>query len=173
MTLAIGQQVFAAVENSYRETFVTCTDCLGQRALTVILGDGSQVSIACQGCDHGGFRGSTGQMLVHGYEAHVQSGVITGIEVVGERLRYSMNGRRTDDVFATAEEAQARVDEMRAGHEAEEAAKPAQKVKPSKNWAWHVTYHRAEIKRQERSIEYHKAALAVAKQKTVAKETPR
>ena len=131
MTLAIGQQVFAAVENSYRETFVTCTDCLGQRALTVILGDGSQVSVACQGCD--GYLGSTGRMRVRGYEAHVQSGVITGIEVVGERLRYSMNGRRTDDVFATAEEAQARVDEMRAGHEAEEAAKPAQKVKPSKN----------------------------------------
>ena len=172
MTLAIGQQVFAAVQNSYRETFVTCTDCFGQRALTVILGDGSQVSIACQGCDHGSL-GSTGQMRVHGYEAHVQSGVITAIEVAGERLRYSMNGWRTDDVFATTEEAQARVDEMRAAHEAEEAAKPAQKVKPSRNWAWHVTYHRGEIKRQERSIEYHKAALAVAKQKTVAKEEAR
>ena len=172
MTLAIGQQVFAAVENSYRETFVTCTDCLGQRALTGILGDGSQVSIACQGCNHGDL-GSTGQMRVHAYEAHVQSGVITGIEVAGESLRYSMDGWRTDDVFATAEEAQARGDEMRAAHEAGEAAKPAQKVKPARNWAWHVTYHRGEIKQLERSIEYHKAALAVAKQKTVAKEEAR
>lgn len=163
-TLAIGQKAYAAVENAYSEAFITCTHCLGQRALTVIMGDGSQVSIACAGCEAGDL-GSTGEMRVHTYEAHVQTGVVTGIEIAGENLRYSMNGWRADNIFATAEEAQAKVAEMYAAHEAEVAARPAQKVKPSRNWAWHVHYHRSEITRQEKSIEYHKAALAVAKLK--------
>lgn len=164
--LAIGQTAYAAVENAYCEKRITCTDCFGQRALTVILGDGSQVSIACAGCE-AGYLGSTGEMRIHTYEANVQTGVVTAIEAGrdGEGFRYSMNGWRAEFIFATVEEARAKVAEMYAAHEVEEAAKPTQKVKPARAWAWHVTYHRGEIKRAEKSIEYHKAALAVAKQK--------
>lgn len=36
--LAIGQTAYAAVETDYLETHITCTDCFGQRALTVIMG---------------------------------------------------------------------------------------------------------------------------------------
>lgn len=135
------------------------------------MGDGSQVSIACAGCESGPV--STGEMRVHAYEAHVHTGVVTGIEQRGERLRYSINGWANDDVFATEAEAQARVTEMYAAHEAAVAAAPTVKVKPSRNWAWHVTYHRREINRQEESIKYHKAALAVAKQKAHVPEEAR
>ena len=44
------------------------------------------------------------------------------------------------------------------------------KEKPARSWAWHVTYHRREIKRAERDLEYHTRALGIAKEKAKVKK---
>ncbi len=156
-----------------KERWIPCPDCCGQKALTVILGDGSQVSIDCI-CAWPAYGARAGSVVTYDYDPVVEQIVIDGIEVrMGRPTEYKFNATECSyrtvnetNVFHDREGAMARAMERKAEQEAEEAKRMASKEKGDHTWAWNVTYHRRELKRAIHGVEYHTAKLNVAKAKT-------
>src|ERR1035437_2248539 len=107
----IGDTVFQARGEQTR-IWITCPECCGDGWLRVILGDDSQVSIACVCCERG-YEGSPGRISTYVFSADVHATQVVGTE---SELRngvlhtcYKFNGGYTTDeldVFATREYAQ-------------------------------------------------------------------
>jgi hypothetical protein len=170
----IGDKVWF-VQSGNGSRYVTCPDCFGQCALTVILGDGSQVSIECDCCKEG-FAGSRGQVKVYDWHCAPVSAVITGMEIDCQQVRYKFSNYYVPNdglVFATKEEAELEAIKVLAEHEADEAHRFAH-VKDRqvrhRTWAFSVSYHRNNAKRAKRDLEYHESRIAVAKTKAKTKE---
>lgn len=161
----IGDKVWYAERFSTEER-VTCIDCQGKRALTVIMGDGSHVSIDCSLCARG-YEPPRGYITYSKQVADVRQVAITRIEQGPDKIEYGADGYfyRSQDVFATREEAQMRAEELAEEFNREELERINSKEKPDRNWRWHVRYHRECIRRAEKELEYHRAKLAVAKVK--------
>jgi len=163
------------VQSGTNQRYVTCPDCLGQRVLTVILGDDSQVSVSCTCCERG-YLGSQGQVLAYDWHCEVLNGPIVGMDVDHESVKYKVQvwhveGSYTihpDAVYASEEDAREAAVKVLADHKADEAHRFAN-VKDQKgrhrSWAWNATYHRNCARRAEKELEYHRGRLAVAKTK--------
>ena len=63
----------------HRENWVICPHCYGKRAITVILGDDSKVSIDCDCCRYG-FEGSKGYIRSSVWVSGVKECMITKVE---------------------------------------------------------------------------------------------
>ena len=166
MKYKIGDLIWYA-HMKYVSKTVTCPDCFGQKALTVIKGDGSQVSIDC-GCGHG-YEGPRGYYEYTQLVPDVRQVVIQRIEINGTEITYGHSENYQcgeSDLFDNKEDAENRAKELATRHEAEELEKIYRKDKHNRTWAWHVRYHRECLKRAMRDVEYHGAKLNVAKAKT-------
>ncbi len=154
------------------ERSVVCPDCFGQKALTVIKGDGSQVSIDC-GCRHG-CEGSRGYYTYWTWTVYAHQITIQRIEVNGQEVRYGHDDCYScseSELFDTKEDAEKRAAELAEQHEKEELEKIYRKDKHNHTWAWHVRYHRESLKEAQRQLEYHSAKLNVAKEKAKEPES--
>ncbi len=170
MKYKIGDMVWYA-QMKHVEKTVVCPDCFGQKALTVIKGDGSQVSIDC-GCGRG-YEPPLGYYSYIAYLPDVRRVVIQRIEITGETVEYghSENYRNQEsDLFDNKEDAEKRAVELAAKYEQEELEKIYRKDKHDRTWAWHVRYHRECLKQAQHDVEYHSAKLNVAKTKSKEKE---
>lgn len=163
----IGDRVWYAQRKSVEKT-VICPDCFGQKALTVIKGDGSQVSIECAGCKRG-FENSTGYINYWSHEIDVSEVVIQRIEETATEIEYSFRDcyrTKESELFTNKEDAQKRALILSEEHNQEELDRINQKEKHNHTWSWNAYYHRNCIKQAERDLTYHKAKLEVAKVKT-------
>ena len=170
----IGDKVFKA-RYGRNEKWVTCPDCFGTKHVTVILGDGTAITIECGGCDPGGYKPSCGVIKQYDYETQVHEHTVTGVTIRASGAEYELDkfcggGYWTGndkDVFGTKEEAHTDGERQRAEHENEENRRLMAKTKDHKSWAWNYRYHRDCIKRAEKEIEYHsrKAQICLAKDK--------
>jgi hypothetical protein len=163
----IGDTVYRACAG-HKQIWVVCPECLGSGRLRVILGDNSEVSIACVCCERG-YEGSPGRMQTYAFRSEVQESEIVGIESEMRdgtlQTKYKVNGCYVvdeKDLFTFREDAQGRAAELVLEHEAEEAKRLKYKEKQTKIWAWNVSYWRREIKRAEEQIARCEARLAVA-----------
>lgn len=164
----IGDIVYQA-HAGMEKIWVVCPECLGSGRLRVILGDESEVSIACVCCYRGYEGGSPGKISTYEFQANTQESIVQGIEtrlvdgVIRSRVCFA-GGYFSEDqnVFATREEAQHRSNELALEHAAEEAKKLKYKEKDHKTWAWNVSYWKAEIRRAKAAIYRCEARLAVA-----------
>lgn len=163
---AIGDRPWHATTEHF-EKVLTCPDCLGQKYLTVTMGDGSTVTIDCQLCGPG-YNPPCGVVKIHGYKEYVYQTEIDGLEIRakdGATYQIATSYRVAEgDLFSTKEEAEARAVELQREREQAEADRLKRKEKDKHTWAWHVRYHRSEIKRAEKEIAYHAAKLAAAKE---------
>ena len=162
----IGDKVWYAQRKAI-ERQELCPDCFGTRALTVIKGDGEQVSIECAGCARG-FESPTGYISWHGHVIDVAEVVIEKVEQTALEIKYGFRGcyhADADCMCDTKEEAEAQALKLAEKHNKEELERIYRKHKHDRTWAWNAHYHRDCIKRAERDLEYHKAKLAVAKVK--------
>jgi len=160
----IGDKVWYAQRKAV-ERQELCPDCFGQRALTVIKGDGSQVSIGCVACVQG-FDYSTGYIKWHGHVVDVAEVTIEKVELTPDKVEYGFhNCYRADHtcMFDTKEEAEVRALELAEEHNQEERERIYRKEKHNHTWAWNAHYHRDCIKRAENDLKYHTAKLNVAK----------
>lgn len=167
-----------------REFTEPCPDCGGTRKLKVILFDGTEYDIACEGCKRG-YDGPYGFVRRTAYKASVSELVIQGVEMgcfsdeKGQwkyRLGYEIGSNICS--YQSVKESEIFLDEQAAmqfalakGRQMEinEASRVMMKEKPTHTWAWHVTYHRREIKRAKRDLEYHSQKLGIAKEKSKEK----
>lgn len=167
MKYKIGDVAWYASVDCY-EGREPCPDCFGQCALTVIKGNGSQVSIACSGCASG-YDPSKGYVTYYAWKEKVSQVTIDRIEQTATGVEYghAVSYRVPEsELFDTKEEASAKAEEKLKEHNAQEIARIHQKEKHNRTWSWNAHYHRDCIKRAEKDIVYHSAKLNVAKQKS-------
>lgn len=158
----IGDKVFRATMRSV-EKFNTCPDCWGKKYLRVILGDDSEVTIDCAGCDLG-YEPPRGYVTHRAYEPQVEGGKITGIEINENGVSYNLSGYIVEEknVSEVYEDALKQAAVLAAEYEESEKQRMLRKEKDARTWAWHATYHRGAIKRAQKDLEYHTAKLNVA-----------
>ena len=168
--MKLGDRVYRATLQ-HSQAVVTCPDCFGRRALRVILGDDSEVSIECSTC---ALRYEPPRGYVHEdrVQAVVESVQISKVEMEtsnGESVTFygGAGFYRTleTDLFTNIETAAVRAETLQLEHEQEQRARMERKEKSTRDWAWHVTYHRRCVKQAERDLSYHTAKLSVALQK--------
>lgn len=165
MKYNIGDKAWHAVLTSVTKS-ITCPDCFGKKFLTVILGDDSQVTVACTGCDRNEFHVSEGLIRYYAYEPFVRIIEITKVEVTSEGVEYGFDrcyGTRENNLFSTEEAAQARAVVLAKEYTETELKRRLAKTNDKKSWAWHATYHRRGIKEAQKQLEYHTSNLEVAK----------
>lgn len=161
----IGDVVYQANAGP-KSTWVICPECLGSGRLRVILGDDSEVSIACVCCENG-YHGSLGKLSTYQFLAEVDTITITGVDAQTRngqlQVRYSFGSRSIEDsdVFATLPEAAARAEQLVKEHEAKETKRLSYKEKKHKSWAWNVSYWRGQIRDAKQTIAGAEARLAV------------
>lgn len=170
----IGDNVFRANYAPMTEVWIECPECAGTLAHEIILGCGDRVSIDCAECGPG-YNPPTGKIRTYEPVASVNQFTVTGMEIrEGKTRYYSATSHVHDDynTFATHDEAMERAEVLVQEHREREAEKVTRKEKSHKSWAFNASYHRENIKRCERDIEYHKAKLAVASVKAKEPEHP-
>lgn len=164
---AIGDTVWLARFDA-SDAYVTCPDCGGTGRLRVTFYDETTVSIGCANCQSG-YDEPTGRVKVYERKATAEAITVTGMELTGAKVQYRLGGtasswRNADecDVFASHEEAMVRAQVV--ADEATEAERKRvfHKEKDTRTWSWNATYHRNEIRRAHKSIEYHTRKLNVA-----------
>lgn len=163
----IGDEVWLASFDSVEKT-KPCPDCCGEKHLTVILGDKSQVEIPCATCS-AGYEPSVGYVVYREYTPQTElikiCGIETKIEREGLKTQYYFESCRfvdSDFVFSRREEALVKAEKLKEKHNQEEQDRFKRKESTNHTWAWNVTYHRRCIKRAEKDLEYHKSKLQVA-----------
>ncbi len=157
-----------------QEKHVECPDCLGTKRLRFIPADGEEVLLECRGCQSG-FYGAQGTVRTWDCSAIVEEILIQGVETEMDELggavacgyKYNMQGScaniaRPEYLFETKDEADlAGILATKRENEAE-LKRAMCKTKDHKSWAWHVSYHRGEIRDAKKRIEYAEEQLGYA-----------
>lgn len=159
----IGDTVYMA-EAGPEQVCITCPECAGSGRLRVILGDSSEVSIACVCCERG-YEGSPGRIHTYQYTSRTSWHEITGVEErLGQPTRYYFGCYSSEEtnLFATQEQAMERATTLAADHAAEETKRLKYREKQHKTWAWNVSYWRSKIRHAKEEIARCEARLAVA-----------
>jgi len=166
----IGDKVWYAGRKSTTES-VVCPECFGKKYLTVILGDDSQVTIDCAGCEPGGCQPPRGYMTYYKQDIKVSQVTICKIEIDPTGVEYGYGEyncgchiTKDTDIFDTEEEAEVRAKELAEQWNQEQLARIHQKEKNNRTWSWHVHYHRRQIRDAEETIERSKKKLDAATQ---------
>jgi len=171
----IGDVVWTGKWKSY-EKWEKCPDCGGTKTLRVILFDDSEYIIPCETCELG-YEGPYGAVRHYAYHATARELVVQGMELgcfSDEKDIWQYKLGLEGSCYRQVPEHELFLDEQSAlnfalakGREMEikEAARVLIKDKPEKSWAWHVTYHRREIKEAERRLEHSTRALGIAREK--------
>lgn len=163
MRFSIGQEVWYACWEA-SETRIECPDCAGQGRIRVLLPDDTIVSVDCRGCERG-YLGPQGYLVAYNRAARATHTTVTGVDIRdGKSEWHTADSRYVEDenIFDNEGDALARATERAAEADKVERDRIAQKEKPTATWAWNAHYHRAEIKRAQKQIEYHTAKLNVA-----------
>jgi hypothetical protein len=175
----IGDVVWCGQWKGY-EKWDKCPDCGGTKTIKVILFDGSEYIIPCEGCKKG-WEGPYGVVSHYAYHATARELVIQGMELGcwdSKRGIWEYQLGLEGSCSLRVPEHELFLDEQSAmdfalakGRELEirDAYRVFLKDKPTKSWSWHVTYYRREIKEAERKIEYATRALGIAREKAKVK----
>lgn len=148
-----------------------CPICFGKRVVVLILGNGEQVQTDCDYCGKGWERARGYVQERYEWNANVQPVVIQKKDVYENqeerKIRYSFNDGYTaepQDLFGTREQADARVKDLIAEHEIEQARQIAhRKENNAKSYAWHVGYHQREMRKAEKDLAYHQSKVIAMK----------
>ena len=160
----IGDKVWYAQRKSVSKKML-CPECFGQKTLTVILGDGSHVSIDCAGCASR-YEPHTGYVAYNEAITDVSEITIDRIEETTSETEYGFSGCyriKENEMFINKEGAEKRALELAQEHNKEVMEGINRKEKNHRTWSWHVHYHREFIRRIEKDLVYHKSKLEVAR----------
>jgi ribosomal protein S27E len=160
------------------QVFVTCPDCGGNRHIKLTMYDGTEHTIDCGRCSSG-FNPPSGRVYYYEYKATAKKGLVCAIELDSDRVEYRVDfydGHRycvkDCDIFNDESAALARAEVIEREHNAEQISRIQKKEKDTRTWAWHVSYHRKQIKDAEKSIEYHTSKLNAAKTHVKSEQRP-
>lgn len=146
-----------------------CPICFRKRQVTLILGNGEQVTTSCDYCVRG-FSEPYGTVEEYERVSGVKEIEITGKEVRETNDDRSIEYRYSDgihnyclyvtDIFETQEEAEKRVQEMIKEYEDSEVERLAYKKKSNQtHYSWSVGYHKKQIKDAQSRIDFSKRKI--------------
>lgn len=167
MKYELGQEVWWARFDA-TESSVLCPDCFGKRHITCIMGDGTEVAVDCENCKVGFEEFSRGRIKIYDRAPRAEKTTIVGMDASYEKVEYKVpNSYRVheDRLWETEEAALEMAQILADDASSEELARIANKENNTKSWAWNATYHRKQIKRAQRDIDYHTKKLDVAREK--------
>lgn len=142
-----------------------CPVCFGKLAVVLILGNGEHVTVECDACGRG-FDGPQGWVDDPCPSSRVEKVTIDGLKMDYGTLKVTANHSTLTmgvDAFWTEAEAEvvrvalfakAQVDAANNAHMRHGYA--------TKKLTWTVSYHRAELKKAKRAIDYHTIKLSDA-----------
>lgn len=166
----IGDVVWRAA-TAHRPIRYQCLECAGHGFITVVLGDETKLTIACECCKRG-YDGSNGYHDQCEHYESVEMGVVSGVEIDGDSFEYRVPTGTNDywcmketDLFSDEESAKVRANELSVERTHKQAELHCKKYNANRSWAWNVKYHREAIRRMERDIAYHTLQLNYAKTK--------
>lgn len=163
----IGDVVYAAILKNDDEC-LPCPDCFGTKCLRVILGDGTEHTIDCAGCSDGSYGRSSGLIRISRYSAGAKRITISGIEVSATSCAYrsGYDNYQAANLFRDEADALARAAVLVKDYKAQQLGTLRRKEKLARSWAWHVHYHRSQIRNAKKTIARSEAMLAVASEKS-------
>ncbi len=170
MDIKIDDWVYVATYGMQQKQ-IKCPHCLGTKYCTVIIATGEEFTVDCGSCSRG-YDGSVGTITDYDYTPEVKHVQVSRIEVRREGNEYYSDCYVYDHskVFLTREDAEKEAVILTEKHRKEQADKIQRKEKDAKSWAWNASYHKKNIEKAKKDIEYHSSKLDVAKHKV--KETP-
>jgi hypothetical protein len=163
---AIGQTVFVPQAHAHNRNYVPCPVCYGKRSVVVILGNGEHQPMLCDYCGKS-IDGPQGRVSAYSPSSHIVEGRVTGVRCDsyrGWRVQVGHSEYEEKEVYIDRDLAEVRRAELFA--QAEQDAKRCWETqfKDSRGkTGWSVGYHRSEIARCKRQIEYHESKLTAAK----------
>lgn len=160
----IGQNVWWA-HRAAQEKLYMCPDCFGQKFLTVILGDQSQVTIDCAGCSKG-YEPPRGVICQWEHIPDARRTTIHRVEIRQDKVEYGVDdnyGVAESEIFASREEAMVRAEQLSEAWNREQSEQIGRKARHSHSWAWNVTYYRKAIREAQKNIELYTLKLDAAK----------
>lgn len=167
----IGEMVWTA-RLKHREFHETCPDCLGTKAVTLLLENGDRHSLDCGTCYPGGYEKSRGYVVRTQYHPAAEQREIIRVDASLERTNYGFYDWSCDEVFDTEDEAIAAAEKLRAEKEEDDHKRFAWKKEDSRRtWWWSCGYYRQQIKRAKQELAYAEARLNVAKIKAKEPES--
>jgi len=171
-----GDTVWAASFHNNYPVLVPCSVCAGTRKVTLILGNGDKVELACDYCGKGNCGIPTGYETEYQPVNEPKAITIDGIEIQltskGEKVEYWVGSGGChhiyydENVFAEYQDALKRGKELKQEWlDAERKQTDWMKGDVRKSFAWNAGYHLREAKRLRREIGYHeeRAKLCQAK----------
>jgi hypothetical protein len=160
-----------------RQVTIPCPVCFGNRSVTIVLGDGSPVIVACHYCGSG-FDGPRGCTVEYEHDPIAQRVTVREVHVDEQRgadgversVRYLLGDAAgwadAEDLFTDEAEAlaraKARTAEVFAWEDSAER-KRHRKSKALDDAVWAVGYHRREAKRCREEAARHEARAALAR----------
>ena len=159
----IGQTFWRPLTNA-EQVQIPCPVCAGHCRVKITLGSGEELWMPCDACGFG-YEGPRGFIQEYTHEPQVERFVIASIQsftAPDEWYLRSETGVTTywKNLYPTEAEAlvvaqQSQIDQI----EHNLQARRRKKTDTSKH-AWHVRYHREQIKKLERDLAYHRAQIA-------------
>lgn len=163
---AIGQEVWQA-KSSFEPEYITCPDCLGEKTLTVIQGNGQKFTVECGACKQG-FNPSIGKIQTRQYKIYPYAFTCQSLELHGNTFYYydgPNNGSPSDRLFASRDECQKKCDELNDEHAKEEERRSIANLESKRrDLAWSVYYWNKVVKELEKDLERARNRLNVCKQ---------
>lgn len=164
---AIGTSVWW-VGNEYREEWITCPECNGDRALTLIKGNGEKISLACNLCQEG-YSPSRGVVRHHRFAHAPTPFVCERVEIYGDDVRYAPEFERTfvqvKDLYASQEECQARCEELNWERQAQQERQVLNNLQSKRGTLSHSShYWSLKAKALEKELVAVRARIQVCKQ---------
>jgi len=156
------------------EEWITCPDCVGNKTLKVILGNGEELLIPCRCCFSQCHNSCLGIIRVRDKcEAKPLRVRIVGIEITESRIEYLLcfetghtKNFSEEKIYLKEDEAMAASADIIYQQKREEKKRLQLKEKPAKDWAWHVHYHREQIRDAQEIIRIASERLGIALTKT-------
>ncbi len=151
---------------------ILCPTCFGKLQVTLILGNGDEVTLPCQGCAPG-FESPTGHISEYDYISEPEMIYINGmnLEINGnkEKVRYISSSCSYDEeeLFWNHSEALAESQEKKRKLDEEQVTRAEYiKNKVHKSFSWNAGYHMREAKQLRSKAEYHDKMAIVCKAKS-------
>lgn len=164
---AINQEVWHA-QSSQHPQYITCPDCLGEKVLTVLQGNGAQFTIECATC-RVGYEPSRGTIQTRAYQVLPMPFKCARVELNGNKFCYYdpyNSGTFCDRLFATKLECEKKCQELNEEYAKEEDRRLISNLESKRrDMAWSVSYWQRKVKDLEKDLNAARARLSVCKQK--------
>lgn len=156
----------------HREEWIECPECCGTKVIEVVLGNGERYSLDCR-CCQSGYEPPRGQIKRLIFEYRPTLFVPHRVQVYGEDVSYSESppdalsytSVRSEHLFTTQEECQAKCDAMNAEHAAHASDHLIRSRKRAReDLAWSAHYWGSQVRQLRKDLELAEARLNRSKE---------